>query len=289
MNVPYVPPLLFRLYGKPAGIHPPHDAEAQFVEQAHRTGHHEQGEDIRGRRNDGSHDEDEHNGMAAVAAHEGGGEQAQTGEQPREDGHLEHDAHGQTHHEQGAHVGGQGNHVHHFPADLIGSEEPEGEREKEEVGEQYARQEHRIAATDGRDGVAPLVGIERRRHEAEELVEDVGRRAQHPCTHRRLDMDEELLGQSGIDELHLEAAEGLSAPQAAQAGEKAVGDETGILGGKDNGKQVFLEQEGYQAGDDRHGNHPYQYGPQRVEMVPEALPGVSSCCHAIACLRRSVP
>ena len=102
-------------------------------------------------------------------------------------------------------------------------------------------------------------------------------------------MDEELLGQPGIDELHLEAAEGLPAPQAAQAGEETVGDKTGILGGKDDGKQLFLEQEGHQAGDDRHGDHPYQYGPQRVEVVPEALPGVGSCSHAIACLRRSVP
>ena len=74
---------------------PAHDEDTRLVEQPHRQGDEAEGEDIGGRGDDGCHDEDDDNGMAAIFAHESGIDETQLGEEPGENRNLEDYAHRQ--------------------------------------------------------------------------------------------------------------------------------------------------------------------------------------------------
>ena len=85
-------------------IFPRHADDACLIEKAHGQRDKQQCEDVGGGGDDGGYDEYENHGMAAVAAHERGGEQSHAREEPRQYGHLEDYAYGETHHDECAHV-----------------------------------------------------------------------------------------------------------------------------------------------------------------------------------------
>lgn len=111
---------------------------ADFIQQPHRQCNQQQRKNIRSRRDDGSHQEDYHDGVFMVAAHKVGREESQFGEQPREDRDLEDQPHCQRHGHQGGDVGLKRNHVLHLAADLIGSQETERQRENQKVADRHA-------------------------------------------------------------------------------------------------------------------------------------------------------
>ncbi len=206
--------------------------------------------------------------MAAVAAHEGVGEQTHLCQEPAHHGYLEDDAHGQAEHEERGDVGVQRDEVLHVARHLVGAQEAEGEREDEEVAHQHAHQEHHVAAAHHTHGIAPLVGIETGRDEEEELVEDVGRGAEDAHAHGRLHVDDELLGQTRADQLHAEGVGPLPAPRR-HAVQQAVGHEVRVLGRQHQGEELLLEQEGHYAAHHAHGDHPHEHRPQHVQVVPK--------------------
>ena len=140
--------------------------------------------------------------MAAVTAHEGSAEKTQFGKEPAENGYLEDNAQREGQGHEGADIGVERNHIGHVGLHLISTQETEGERKDQQITHSHPHHEEQIAEAHHPDHIVTLTGIERRRDKAEQLVEDIGRGEYHAHTHRCLDMDEKLLCQSGIDQLH---------------------------------------------------------------------------------------
>ena len=113
--------------------------------------------------------------MTAVMLHHPSIDNSHTAENPADNGDFKYDTHGEAGHHQGVHIGIDGDGVGHHFAYLISAEETENEGEDEVIGEQYAKDEHDVSATDEAKGILPLVCIEGWGDEVEQLVDEVGR------------------------------------------------------------------------------------------------------------------
>lgn len=84
-------------------------------------------------------------------------------------------------------------------------------------------------------------------------------------------MDDELLGQSRVDEPHEEIRRIGLRHRTAERIEQAVSDEVGIFGREDDGEQLLLEAECRHAERDGHEQTFHDGCPQHVEVVPKRL------------------
>ena len=159
-----------------------YDPYTYLIQQPHRQHNQRQREDVRRWSNNGCHHEDNHDSMFAVAAHEIGGEETQFGKQPRENRNFEDQTHRQRHSHQSGDVGLQSDHVVHFAADLIGSQETERQRKDQKVAHRHTQSKHRISASDHPHHILPLIDIQSGRHEAEQLIEDIRQRTEDSGT-----------------------------------------------------------------------------------------------------------
>ena len=82
-------------------------------------------------------------------------------------------------------------------------------------------------------------------------------------------MDDELPGQSRVDELHGKTP-GLAAGPCCNPVEKTVRDEAVAFRGKDNGKKFFLKTKGGDTEHDGHGDDFNNRRPQHVQVLPKA-------------------
>ena len=89
--------------GSPA-VTDPYYAHAHLIEQPHGKGNHQEGEDVGGGSDYCRHNKYDHYGMAAIAVHKRGGEQAHACHKPCHYGHLEHYAHRDAHKRKRAHI-----------------------------------------------------------------------------------------------------------------------------------------------------------------------------------------
>lgn len=176
--------------------------DADFVEQPHGQGHETEGEDIGGGGDDGCYNEQGHDDVAAVMAHHPGIDEAHAAQYPADDGYFGQDAHGEGNAHQGIHVGLQGDGVGHCLAHLVAAEETEYQWKDEEIAEQYAEHEHDVSGHYQADGVAPLVAVESGGDKVEEQIDEVGQGEHHTGTERGFHVEQKLLGQPCVDELH---------------------------------------------------------------------------------------
>lgn len=258
------------------GVSVADDEDAGLVEEPDGEGDDGHGEHVGGGGDDGCEDEDEDDGVAAEAHHEGGGEDAEFGQEPAEHGELEDEAEREAHGEEGGDVGLEGDEVGDVGGDLVGGQESEGEGEEEEVGEEYAEEEHEVAPAHDSGGVAPFVGVEGGGDEAEEEVEGVGGGEEEADVDGGFEVDDELLGQAGVDELDGEGSGGISREPVVYLLQESVGDEVALPGGEEDGKDFFLAEEGDQSAGDGDDKDPDEGGSQYVEVVPEGHDAVVS-------------
>ena len=251
------------------------DKDAPFIEQVDGKRDDGEREDIARRGDDGGNNQYHHDGMAPVFLHELGREDTQSGEEPAENGYFKHDTHHQRDGHHRLHVRLEADEVFYIGAYLVCAEEPEREREDEEVAEQYSGHEEQVAVCDGTHDILPFVDIERRGDEPEELVEYVGRCAEHRGIHGGRHVCRELPGQTGVDELYRERLCRL-APQTGQFVEEPIGNEVILLRAENHGKQRLFEDKCRDAQCDDNDNHLYEASPQVIEMFPETLWRV--CC-----------
>lgn len=176
--------------------------DADFVEQPHGQGHEAEGKDVGGGGDDGSDDEQNHDDVAAVVAHHPGIDEAHAAQNPADDGNFKQDTHGEADAHQCVHVGLQGDGVGHCLAHLVAAEETEYQGKDEEIAEQYAEHEHDVSGHYQTDGIALLVGVEGRGDEVEEQIDEVGQGEHHTGTERGFHVEQKLLGQPCVDELH---------------------------------------------------------------------------------------
>ena len=151
------------------------DEDACLIEKAHGSGDDEHGKHVGCGCDDGRQAEDDDYGMLAVAAHEVGGDKVELGEEPCQHRHFEHDAEGERHCYERRHIAVEGDHIDDGAANLVRSEEAEGQWEYEEIAYEHAESEHHVSSASHTDDVMALVGIESRRDEAEQLIDDVRR------------------------------------------------------------------------------------------------------------------
>ena len=236
------------------------DGDAQFVKQPDGQRHDKKRKQIGGGGDDGGDDEDGHDGMTAVGLHQTGRDEAHTPQQAADDRQLEDDAHDEAHAYQRIDIRLDGQHVVHIGADLIGAQEADGEGEDKEVVDGRADDEHEIGREDNPHGVAPLVLVERRRHETEQLVEYVGRRQQQTGIEGRLHVNHELLGEPRVHEVQ---RKGLDT-------QPAIDEEVSRAGRQHHAEQRLLEQKRHHG---RHAHHQQRTDddrPQLVKMFPES-------------------
>lgn len=87
-------------------------------------------------------------------------EDAEAAENPREDGYLEDETHGEAEEHEGVDVTLQRNEVFDVGGYLIIPQESEGDGEDDEVTEQDAQHEHDVGRNNERRGIASLVLVE---------------------------------------------------------------------------------------------------------------------------------
>ena len=169
---------------------------AHLVEQEHGHGHEQLGDHV-GRRQDGGNDEDEEHRVAAEAAHALGGDDAHAGKEEGEDGHLEDEAEGQDELDDEVQVVADLGHGD----DLLRGEahkELEGVVEDDEVAEKAAAHEEHGRDQGHGDDEALLLGVEARRDESPDLVEDEGAHHEEACHEGDEHAGEEGLGQGRV-------------------------------------------------------------------------------------------
>ena len=88
-------------------------------------------------------------------------------------------------------------------------------------------------------------------------------------------MNDELLGQSRVDELHEKIRCAVLRHQTAKRIEQAVGNEVCIFGREDNGKQFLLEAEYRHAEHTGHEQALHDSRPQHVEVTPKNCLSIS--------------
>ncbi len=125
----------------------------------------------------------------------------------------------------------------------------------QKIADSYPDHKHRITSADYPHDIFPLIGIQSRRYEPEQLIEDVGRRIKHTGTQCRLHVDDELLCQSRVDELHGKTA-GFTASPCRNPVEKTICDKAVVLRSENNGKQLLLKTKG---GDTEHNGYGYDF------------------------------
>ena len=103
---------------------------------------------------------------------------------------------------QGVDVRRQCNHVGDFAAHLICAQEPECEREDEEICGEHPYDEHDVSAYDDAQRVFPLVGIKGGRKEAEQQIYGIRRYEQHAGAYGYLHVRDELSGKAGVDDVY---------------------------------------------------------------------------------------
>ena len=140
-----------------------------LIQQIQRYGDEYQREDIR-RRDDRCQYHDTEEGVAAVACHEGGFEQAHFGQDPADDRELEDESHGECQRGEGGDVAIERDDILHGGVDLIGTQEAEGDREEDEIIHQYADHEEDVDARGDEDGILLLVVVERRTDVSQYLI-----------------------------------------------------------------------------------------------------------------------
>ena len=97
--------------------------------------------------------------MAAVLLHLLAMENAETTEEPGEDGNFEDDAHSEGEKHQGVDVTLEGDEVLDGGVHLVVGQESEGDGEEDEVAEEDARHEHEVGGDDKWRGITSLVFV----------------------------------------------------------------------------------------------------------------------------------
>ena len=234
-----------------------HEQYTHLVEQVHGDADDGEGDGIGGGGDDGSDDKDDDNGVATVLLHGLAMEDAQFAQQPRQDGYLENDAHGEGKEGEGIDVTFEGNEVLDGGVHLIAGEESEGDGEEDEVAEEDAKHEHEVGGDDERGGVASLVFVEGWRDETVELEDDVGGCHDDADVEAGGHVDDELAGQFCVDELHV----GGCAKDGWQ--------EVGTLRGKDDKEDLVLEEKGEEGEECYNDDASQQHSAQFFKMIPK--------------------
>ena len=110
----------------------------KFVQDIHRKPYNGKGESVRCRSNNRCDDKYRDKSMAAILLHLLTAKDAETTEQPREDGDFEYKAHGEAEEDESVDVTLEGYEVFHSAVHLVVAEETKGYGENDEVTEQSA-------------------------------------------------------------------------------------------------------------------------------------------------------
>ena len=141
--------------------------------------------------------------MTAVLLHLLAMENAETTEEPGEDGDFEDDAHSEGEKHQGVDVTLEGDEVLDGGVHLVVGQESEGDGEEDEVAEYDAHHEHEVGGDDEWGRVAAFILVEARGDEAVELEDDVGCCHDDAYVKAGHHVYDKLAGELGVDELHL--------------------------------------------------------------------------------------
>jgi len=135
--------------------------------------------------------------VLAVAGEHRGVDDAEPAQDVGDDGQLEYHAHEQRERGERGDVAVERDGAVDALRHAVRAEEAERDGEEQEIAHQHADHEEEIDGEDGPHGVAPLVVVEGGRDEAEQLVEDVGRRHEQADVDGRGEVGHELARQVG--------------------------------------------------------------------------------------------
>lgn len=186
-------------------------------------------------------------------------------------GQLEHKAHGKGQGRKRRDVAVERYHAVHAAGHTVSAEEAERDGKQHVVAHKYAEKEKGVDYRQRTQGMATLAGVKRRGHEAEQLVQDVGRRSEKTEVYRGRDMAHELARKVGGYEFHmvLGEAEAANAGRVRETLYPAVGHEPVLARGKEDAPRCVLEAEYYDGKRACHSDDAEQHAAELLEMSAE--------------------
>lgn len=247
------------------------DEDTELVETIDRYRDHNEGEQV-GRRDDGRHYHNEHQGISPVPAQHVGVDKAHLAKHERKHGQLEHYAHHECERGEGSDVRIEGDGVYYLAVDLIGSQKLEGYREKDEIAHQQPDDEEKIYNRRYEIRIFLLALIKCRRHKAKELEQDIRRRKQTCQYARHRNVRHELRRQFGVYQRYVILRE-LKVPPALvqQRLDERKSAEIALVGSEKYGKSLFLKAEYHRGQDHDHTEDAEKHSAQHVEMAAEGI------------------
>ncbi len=224
---------------------------AGFVQQPDWQRHHEQCKYVGCRSDDCRHYDDCNYCVAPVTAHPYALEQPEACKKPAYDRYLEHNAEHEAHHGKRVYIRADGQQVMDVVADLVGSEETDGQRKDDKVVDGHSEEKHQVRRNRKPHRISPLVVVQRWRNEAEQQVKDVRRGDEYAGNERHFHVYHELLGKPGVHQLY---------PERFNS-EKPICDEIATARRKYDVKQPILKQKRRNSRHYSSHEHAYQAAP----------------------------